>query len=84
MIPGKFIIQGWRVIWKFHGCSRYKNLMCNYYHKKGHIRTDCWLQKKKQVDAELIGKDEDKCDILSVIDRSVGNKNRWIIDFGCS
>ena len=28
--------------------------------------------------------DEDKCDVLSVTDKSVGNKNRWIIDSGCS
>ena len=53
--------------------------MCNYCHKKGHIRADCLLRKKKQSDAnviELIGEDKDKCDILSVIDRSVGNKDR--------
>ena len=63
----------------FTGNSRHKNLTCNYYHKKGHIRTDYWLQKKKQLDAnvtELIGEDEDKCDILSVTGRSVDNKDR--------
>ena len=36
--------------------------MCNYCHKKGYIRDDCWLRKKKQSDAnvtELIGEDEE-------------------------
>ena len=45
------------------------------------------LRKKKQPDAnvtELIGEDEDKCDVLSVTDGSVDNKDRWIIDSGCS
>ena len=54
-------------------------MKCNYCHKKGHIRADCWLLKKKQPDAnvtELIGEDEEHCDILSITDRSVGNKNR--------
>ena len=69
------------------GNLRHSNFTCNYCHKKGHIRADYWLRKKKQPDAnviELIEKDEDKCDILSVTDRSVGNKNRWIIDSECS
>ena len=55
-------------------------------HKKGHIRVDCWLRKKKQSDAnitELIGEDEDKCDVLSV-NRSIGNKDKCIIDYECS
>ena len=45
------------------------------------------LRKKKQPDAnvtELIREDEDKCDVLFVTDRSVGNKERWIIDSRCS
>ena len=29
-------------------------------------------------------KKEEQCDVLSVTDRSVGNKNRWIIDSKCS
>ena len=29
------------------GNSKHKNLMCNYCHKKVHIRSECWLQKKK-------------------------------------
>ena len=29
---------------------------------------------------ELIGEDEEQCDILFITDRSVGNKDRWIID----
>jgi len=28
--------------------SKHKNLTCNYCHKKGHIRSECWLRKKKQ------------------------------------
>ena len=68
------------------GNPKHKNLTCNWYHKKGHIRADCWTRKNKQPDAnvaELAKRDEDKCDVLSVIDRSIGNKNRWIIDSGC-
>jgi len=69
------------------GISKYKSLTCNYCHKKGPIRVDYWLRKKKQSDAnvtELIGEDKEQCNILSVTDRSVGNKGRWIIDSGCS
>ena len=67
--------------------SKHKNLTCNYCHKKGHIRADCWLRKKKQPDAniiELIGEDEDEGDVLFVIDKLVCNKDRWVLDFGCS
>ena len=69
------------------GNLRHKSLKCNYCHKMGHIRADCWLRKKKQPDAnvtELIGEDEEQCDILSVTNKSVGNKDKWIIDSGCS
>ena len=61
-------------------------LTCNYCHKKGHIRSECWLRKKKQPDAnitELVEGDEEQY-VLSVTDRSVGNKDRWIIDSECS
>ena len=71
----------------FMGTSRHRNLACKYYHKKGHIRADCWLQKKKQPDAnvtELIEEDEKQCDVLSITDQSVGNKDRWIINSECS
>ena len=60
------------------GNSKHRSLTCNYCHKKGHIRADC----KKQPDAnviELIGEDEEQCDVLSVTDRSVSNKDRSII-----
>ena len=43
--------------------------------------------KKKQLDVnvtELTGEDEEQCDVLSVTDRPVGNKDRWVIDSGCS
>ena len=33
---------------------------------------------------ELVGRDEKQCDILSVTDRSVDNKDRWVIDSECS
>ena len=39
--------------------------------------------KKKQSDAnvtELIEGDEGQCDVLSVTDKPVGNKDRWVID----
>jgi len=61
--------------------------MCNYCHKKGHIRFECWLRKKRQLDAnvtKLVEGDEEQCNVLSVTDRSVGNKDRWVIDSGCS
>ena len=48
MIPSKFIIQGRSNNRSSTGNSKHKNLMCNYYHKKGHIRADCCLRKKKQ------------------------------------
>jgi len=56
-----------------------KNLMCNWYHKKRQIRADCWTRNKKQPDtsvAELAERDEEKCDVLSVTDRSVDNKDK--------
>ena len=61
--------------------------MCNWSHKKGHIGADCWTRKKKQPDtsvAELAEEDDEKYDILYVIDRSVGNKDIWIINSRCS
>ena len=67
--------------------SKHKNLMCNYYHKKRHIRSECWFRKKKQPDAnvtEMVEGDEKQCDVLSVTDRPVDNKNRWVIDSECS
>ena len=69
------------------GNSKHKNLTCKSCHKSGHIRAYFCPQKKKQPNAnviELIGEDEDKCDVLFVTDRSVSNKDRWIIDSGCS
>ena len=53
--------------------------MCNYYHKKGHIRSKYWLRRKKQAEAnitKLVEGDEKQCDVLSVTDKSVGNKDR--------
>ena len=69
------------------GNSKRKNLTNNYCHKKGHIRSECWFQKKKQAYAnitELVKGDEEQCDALFVTDRPVGNKDRWVIDFGRS
>ena len=69
------------------GNLKYKNFTCNYRHKKGHIRSECWLRKKKQPDdniTELVERDEEQCDFLSVTDKLVGNKNRWVIDSRCS
>ena len=62
--------------------SKYKYLMCNWCHKKGHIKADSLTRKRQNANVtELSEGDEDKCDILSVSDRSVDNKDRWIIDF---
>ena len=55
--------------------------------QKGHIKSECWLRKKKQPDAnitELVEGDEEQCDVLSVTDRLVGNKDRWFINSECS
>ena len=44
-------------------------------HKMGRIRADYWTQKKKQPDTsvvELAARDEEKCDVLSVTDKSIG------------
>ena len=71
----------------FTGNSKHKDLVCKWCHKKGHIRADCWIRKKKQTDAniaELAEEDEDKCDVLSVTGESVDNKDRWVIDSRCS
>ena len=59
--------------------SKHKNFTCNYYQKKGHIRSECWLQKKKQLNTnitELVEGEEEQCGILSVTDRPVSKKNR--------
>ena len=56
------------------GNSKHKNLTCNYCHKKGHIRFECCLQKKKQLDAnvtELVEGDEEQCDVLLVTDQLI-------------
>jgi len=48
----------------FTGNPKHKNLVCNWCHKKGYIKADCWTHKKKQQDAntaELAKGDEDKC-----------------------
>ena len=69
------------------GNLKHKNLACNWCHKKGHIRAHCWTRKNKQPDAnvaELAKRNEDKCDVLSVTNCLVSNKDRWIINFGCS
>ena len=78
MILRKFIIQERRVIMKVSWVTQtHKNLLCN----------QCWTRKKKQPDAkatELAKGDEGQCDVLSVTGRSVNNKDRQIIDSGCS
>ena len=46
MIPGKFIIQGRSNNESFMGNSKHKNLMCNYCHKKGHIRSSVGFERR--------------------------------------
>jgi len=44
----------------FTGNPKHKNLVCNWSHKKGHIRANYWTGKKKQSDnnvAELAKRD---------------------------
>jgi len=60
----------------FTGNSKYKNLVCNWCHKKRGIRVDCWTRKKNANIIKLSEGDGDKCDVLSVTDGSVGNKDR--------
>ena len=71
MILGKFIFQERSNNESSMGNPKHKNLVCNWCHKKRHIRVNCWTRKKKLVEG-----DEDKYDILSVIEKLVGNKNR--------
>jgi len=43
--------------------------------------------KKKQPDAnviKLVGGDDEQCDVLSVTYKSIGYKDRWVIDSKCS
>ena len=52
--------------------------MCNWCHRKGHIRADCWTRKKKQHDAnviELFEGDEVTFYLLQAV-RSVTKINR--------
>jgi len=61
------------------GNSKHKNLVCNWCHRKRHIKANCWTRKKKQQKAnmtELAKGDEDKCDVLSVTDSLIGNKDK--------
>ena len=37
----------------FTGNPKYKNLVCNQYHKKGFIIADCQTRKKKQPDTSV-------------------------------
>ena len=55
--------------------------------RRGHNRSECWFRKKKQPNAnviELVEGDKKQCVVLSVTDRPVGNKDRWVIDSRCS
>ena len=83
MILGKFNIQKRKVIMEFPRVTQ--NI--RYCHKKGHIRSECWLRKKKQPDAnitELVKGNEEQHDVLSVTDKPVGNKDKLVINSGCS
>ena len=70
--------------------QKHKNLVCNWCHKKGHIKVNCWVWKKtlnsnnQDSSANLARGDEDGGEVLSVTNNLVGNKRRWIIDSGCS
>ena len=57
--------------------QKYNNFLCNWCPKKGHIRADCWICKKNQEGntTELAEGDENKCDILSITNSSVSNKD---------
>jgi len=46
----------------------------------GHVKK----KQQKTNTTELAEADEDKCDIPSVTDSSISNKDKWIIDSGYS
>ena len=71
--------------------SKYKNLTCNYYKKKGHIKTNCFILKNKQkghrgvASKEVsVAKDDNTYDVLCVIDNCINDENAWIMDSGVS
>jgi len=70
--------------------QKHKNLVCNWCHKKGHIKVNCWVWKKtlnsnnQDSSTNLARGDEDGCEVLFVTNSLVGNKRRWVIDSGCS
>jgi len=71
--------------------SKHKNLTCNYYKKKGHINTKCFILKNKQkgrggVASEEVNvaKDDDTYDDLCVVDNCVNDENAWIMDSSAS
>ena len=70
------------------GNQKHRNLICNWCHKKGHIKSNCWGWKKKMAsdnqDSSANLASGVIVDVLSVTNNSVGNKMRWVIDSGCS
>ena len=59
------------------GNQKHRNLICNWCHKKGHIKSNCWSWKKKMnsnnhdSSANLATRDE--VDVLSVTNKLVSN-----------
>ena len=47
IISGSSLFKGEENNGSSTGNSKHKNLTCNYCHKKGHIKSECWLRKKK-------------------------------------
>jgi hypothetical protein len=77
---------------KFRSKSRHRNLVCYYYHKKGHIKSECFKlknkdkHKEKSIDAAeaSVVTDENEENIFLVIDNRTRFENEWILDLGCS
>jgi len=74
-----------------HSKSKYKSLTYNYCKKKGHIKTNCFILKNKQkghrgVASEKVNvaKDNDRYDIICMVNNCVNDENVWIMDSGAS
>ncbi|KAH0714096.1 hypothetical protein KY284_007001 [Solanum tuberosum] len=77
--------------------SRYKNVVCKYCHKKGHIISECYKLKNKEKHKEnkhehqntdpaeaSVAADESDGTIFLATSNSFKSNDEWILDSGCS
>jgi len=80
MIPVKFTFQKRKVIIEVSRVTQNIRIWCaTGFTKKGTFRVDCWTRKKKQLDTSVVEQtegNEEQCDVLSVTDRLVGDKDK--------